>query len=249
MSTFQGNSTLPPRNLSHAAAHRSSSDDDEFFAGLSAGMGSPYDFQLPLATDASAFSPGAQDGTVSPQELFISGDSFPPSATFTELSTPSLENSGAFSYNTSPMIADDDTFGQQVWSSLFPEVPGIIPSVEESKPEVAQAAPALTRAAKVTVSKLASSPISATGASKPSTVAGITRPRKELSPIAFDPKDPVAAKRARNTEAARKSRAKKLERQMCAEARIADLEQQIADRDAVIAKLKAQLDTQKAFYQ
>ena len=47
----------------------------------------------------------------------------------------------------------------------------------------------------------------------------------------------------------RKSRAKKLERQMCAEARIADLEQQIADRDAVIAKLKAQLDTQKAFYQ
>jgi hypothetical protein len=92
-----------------------------------------------------------------------------------------------------------------------------------------------------------SSPISATGGAKPSSVAGISRSRKELSPIAFDPSDPVAAKRARNTEAARKSRAKKLQRQMSAEAQIAELRRQLEESRAENAKLKAQLQTQQQF--
>jgi len=92
-----------------------------------------------------------------------------------------------------------------------------------------------------------SSPISATGSTKHSSISGITRQRKDLSPIDFDPSDPVAAKRARNTEAARKSRAKKLARQTTAETRIKDLEDQLAQRDELIANLKAQLELHKSF--
>lgn len=254
---YQGtNSTLMTRTISSMSAYTSLDNDAELYglpsAGLITSMGSPYSFgHLALGSDAGAFSPGAHDGTVSPQELLINGDSFPPSATFTDLSTPSFESpGGAFSSNPSPMFTDMDIIGE--YPSLFHDAAGmeaLLATVNEPvKQENSETAPALTPAPKrVSVPKPVSSPISATGASKPSTVAGISRPRKELSPIAFDPNDPVAAKRARNTEAARKSRAKKLERQMTAEAQIADLQRQLVERDELIASLKAQLETQRAF--
>ena len=52
---------------------------------------------------------------------------------------------------------------------------------------------------------------------------------KPLPPIVYDASDPVAVKRARNTEAARKSRARKLELQESMERRIAELEKQLEE--------------------
>lgn len=64
---------------------------------------------------------------------------------------------------------------------------------------------------------------------KPSAVAGVN-PRKRdkpLPPIVVSENDPVALKRARNTAAARKSRAKKVEEREGFEAEIADLRAQV----------------------
>ncbi|EPS33526.1 hypothetical protein PDE_08488 [Penicillium oxalicum 114-2] len=223
-------------------------------AGDTAGLGSPFDIgQIHLDTDVNAFSPGAPTDTVSPKDVMFDASSVPPSATFTDLSTPLLESPGAFSSGPSPMFTDLDLLGPNDWTPLFNDAAAmdafqslamVAPLEETSKTE--KPLPAQTPKLAASVQSV-SSPISATGSSKPSSVAGINRPRKELSPIAFDPSDPVAAKRARNTEAARKSRAKKLERQMSAEARISELQKQLADRDAIIANLQAQLEAQRQF--
>ncbi|KAF3389361.1 Cross-pathway control protein A [Penicillium rolfsii] len=251
----QGTSlTIPP------PAHTSSSDHDaELFglpsAGLTSYMASP--FQLSLDSDHGAFSPAPQ-GTVSPKDIMNDGSSFPPSTTFTDMSTPSFESPGAaFSSNTSPMFADLEVLNQHDWAPLFDDATTLetlqtfgLASLGETEPKqtIEQPVAPLPAAPKrLSASKSTSSPIPATGSAKPSSVTGISRPRKELSPIAFDPNDPVAAKRARNTEAARKSRAKKLERQMSAEAQIAELRRQVAERDELIASLQAQLKTQQQF--
>ncbi|KAJ5482687.1 hypothetical protein N7539_006133 [Penicillium diatomitis] len=223
-------------------------------AGDTAGLSSAFDLgHIHLDTDVNAFSPSAPTDTVSPKDVMFDASSVPPSATFTDLSTPLLESPGAFSSGPSPMFTDLDLLGPNDWTPLFDDAAAMdafqglamVASIEEpSKTGMPQPVQISKPASPV---KSVSSPISATGSTKPSSVAGINRPRKELSPIAFDPSDPVAAKRARNTEAARKSRAKKLERQMSAEARIADLQKQLADRDAIIANLQAQLEAQRQF--
>lgn len=226
-------------------------------AGFTAGLGSPFDLdQLPLESDLSAFSP-APLGTISPKDLMNDGGSLPPSATFTDMSTPSFASpGGAFSANSSPMFTEMDALHQSPWPSLFGDEPAIealsnyaLPSLEEpAKQQMMQLTASVPPAPKrQSASKSASSPISAAGSAKPSSVAGVTRSRKELSPVAFDPSDPVAAKRARNTEAARKSRAKKLERQMTAEVQIAELKRQLEEKDAVIAKLLAERETHRQY--
>lgn len=258
---FSGNSStvVPRTSLTTQPTHTLPLDHDaELFglpsAGLTNYMGSP--FQLSLDSDHGAFSPAPQ-GTVSPKDIMNDGSSFPPSTTFTDMSTPSFESPGAaFSSNTSPMFADLDVLNQHDWAPLFDDATtletlqtfGLAPEETDAKHNIPQLAVTLPAAPqRLSASKPISSPISATGGAKPSSVAGISRSRKELSPIAFDPSDPVAAKRARNTEAARKSRAKKLERQMSAEAQIAELRRQVAERDELIASLQAQLKTQQQF--
>lgn len=231
-------------------------NDTDLFGLPSAGvMGSPLAFsQLPLDSGAdSAFSPEAPTGTVSPQDLMFE-HSVPPSGTFTDLSTPPFDSPGTFSQNPSPLFTDVDFMGQEEWAPLFHDGSAanafdatfdVAAALTESqkpeapKPNVSQS-PAPRRAT------ARPSPISATGTTKHSISAGISRARKDLSPVEFDINDPVAAKRARNTEAARKSRAKKLARQTNAESRIQELEEQIAQRDEIIANLQAQLDVQKS---
>lgn len=252
---FQGNFLHIP-DVAGRVTHASASDNDFELLGLpSAGtMGPPLaPGQFSLGSDAdSSFSPDAPHGTVSPKDLMFES-SLPPSATFTDMSTPSWESPGAYSQDPSPLFATMDIQGQQEWTSLFQDVPAAnafdsafdlpadLPESDKSaiQPELPASpvpvSPAPRRAA------VKASPISATGTTKPSTTAGITRQRKELSPVEFDPNDPVAAKRARNTEAARKSRAKKVARQTVAESRIRELEEQLAQRDELINNLQAQL--------
>lgn len=244
---FQGDFplfTLHP----YAMAHTLPPDTEAELLGLpSAGftdMGLPFDFsgsQLPLGPEAdTAYSPLAPPGTISPSDLMYEG-SFPPSATFTDLSTPPFDSPGTFSQNPSPMFQDVDVQAEK-WAPLFPDhqaLPELPTPAESTKAEVQQVVTAKSPAPKPAISK--SSPVSATGGAKHSTVNGISRSRKQLSPVDFDPEDPVAAKRARNTEAARKSRARKMERQQVSDARIAELERLLAQRDAEIAKLRSQL--------
>ncbi|KAJ5779426.1 hypothetical protein N7457_007146 [Penicillium paradoxum] len=222
-------------------------------AHFSGSMDSPLAYNdLGLSTSFADAPPG----TISPKDLMMDA-SVPPSGTFTDLSTPSFESPGNFSQNTSPMFTDLDIAGHEEWPSLFDHsseqlnafdlaaLDATAYSVEPKKqilsiPEL----PTSPRAKR----SVASSPVPATGGVKHSSISGINaRSRKNLSPVEFDPNDPIAAKRARNTEAARKSRAKKMERQVTSERRIADLEKIIADRDAEIAKLKAQLQIQNSF--
>ncbi|KAL2803056.1 hypothetical protein BJX63DRAFT_440443 [Aspergillus granulosus] len=197
--------------------------------------------------DAGMFSPqliptgfvAAKDGdmpsgTVSPKDLMMDS-SAPPSASFTDLSTPMFE-SPAWSEDTSPLFDTglDLAAGHEHWGSLFPEElpmsfdPAALEIAaslsQEVKPE-----PSASPAVK-SVSSPVRSPVVRGSATKHSTVAGVNaRQRKPLAPIKYDESDPAAVKRARNTEAARKSRAKKLERQEDMERRIQELQQELAD--------------------
>lgn len=253
---FTGNSASGAYH-SALVAHISPSDTDaDLFGlpstGLNTGMGSPLDLgQLPMGSEADAFSPVAPTGTISPKDLMFDA-SVPPSGTFTDLSTPPYDSPATFSQNPSPLFTDVDYMGQEDWAPLFHDAStagnvfdaqfDVAAALAETQPKPEPMSPAPKR-----LSSVKASPIPATGHAKHSSVSGISRSRKELSPIDFDPADPVAAKRARNTEAARKSRAKKLERQASAERTISDLRKQIADRDETIAKLQAQLRIQEKF--
>ncbi|KAF5862535.1 hypothetical protein ETB97_011532 [Aspergillus alliaceus] len=176
-------------------------------------------------------------GTVSPKDLFVDA-SAPPSASFTDLSTPSFESPGYFSQDTSPMFATDMELGPGVeeWDSLFPSQDGFSLGLDSTTLDLAAALSQPkadtfpTSPAVRSTSSRAPSPASTRSVSKPSTVAGVNaRQRKPLPPIKYDNCDPVAMKRARNTEAARKSRARKLERQDQMQRRIDELEKMLEE--------------------
>ena len=254
---FQGN-FIHPACRSRAVAHFKLLEPDAELFGLpsAGGMGS-LNFDLMGAETDAAFSPEVPQGTVSPKDLMFE-NSVPPSGTFTDLSTPPFDSPGTFSQNPSPLFTDVDFMGQDDWAPLFHDGSAVAKphmfdinassfnvaaNFVEPKKEV-QPTIEMSPAPKRVASK--SSPISASGTTKHSSVSGISRQRKDLSPVEFDPTDPVAAKRARNTEAARKSRAKKMQRQANAESRIRELEEQLAQRDELIANLQAQLEIQKS---
>jgi hypothetical protein len=236
---------------------------DDFFGLPTAnytGMDSPLAFDPISMGDDELFS--GPPGTISPKDLMMDS-SVPPSGTFTDLSTPSFDSPGNFSQNPSPMFTDMDVQGHEDWPSLFEssehmnafdiaslDVAAVLAAEQPKKPSLrvsvapsSPASPAPKRS-----SPVRSSPVPASGGVKHSSISGVSaRSRKNLSPVEFDPSDPIAAKRARNTEAARKSRAKKMERQAVSERQIEELKDIIAARDDEIAKLKAQLQIQNTF--
>ena len=189
----------------------------------------------------SAFTPvndpahAVPGGTVSPSDLMMD-TSCPPSTSFTELSTPSFESPGYFSHNTSPLFSTDSELapGNEEWESLFPaeSLPSVKPDDQKPQPAVRPTPPsALPSPMTKTASSPGQSPRTGRTSTRHSSVSGV-KPRnrdKPLPPIVYDQGDPVAAKRARNTEAARKSRARKVEMQEQMERRVADLEKALAE--------------------
>lgn len=154
--------------------------------------------------------------TVSPNDLVRDSEaSLPPSAAFTNLTSPSNFGSPEFleSFETSPVFGNlDGDLAQDNWFPLFP---GVNSEVEESpliptddfldpvgqEPHrpLALESPSTGRPATV----------------KHSSISGVSSRKRDrpLPPIQVDdPNDTVALKRARNTLAARKSRQKKVEK-------------------------------------
>lgn len=193
-----------------------------------------FDFQLMDSGDSfTASNEGTNNaGTISPKDLF--NDSVPPSTSFTNLTTPGstvLETPD--DYQTSPLFNETMTAEQSSWFSLFPE---------ESNND-ASGAPLMKRSSSSQIivhpggesnhrkrSSTAAAPSPTfSPVVKHSQVAGVNARKRDkpLPPIVVDEADPIALKRARNTAAARKSRAKKVAERDDLESTIADLQAQV----------------------
>lgn len=233
--------------------------NNSFDSNMGAGLGPAWQSDMSFDYTTSAFtsinnpsvSPGSLQ-TVSPKDIFSDPlSSAPPSTAFTNLTSPDVNQSPYIndSFDTSPMFhADsmDSSMAANNWFSLFPET--------ESKPSppVVPVAPALERS--VSSSSMArSTPSSANSpapiildsahrrksstTSSPATNAGVMkRRRKELPPIAVDPNDKVALKRARNTLAARDSRQRKFNHVQTLEKTVEELKAVNDAKDAEIEK-------------
>lgn len=209
-------------------------DFNELFSPDLSGLGSEFSSPQFGAHDFSVPTIGP---TISPQELLMNP---PASAATTHLTSPlSFFDSPSESYDTSPLFAPDDVSAGNDWYSLFPEAN---PDTEDSS--VSPPLPTRSQDDSPTQGSSYSdddtfdpqdspstSPIfrsSSSGPQRRSMTSGVRKNRGPLPPIVVeDPSDTVAMKRARNTLAARKSRAKKLERMEEMEVEILKLKEQV----------------------
>lgn len=167
-----------------------------------------FDFELmPTNSYSSLDSFGGANPTVSPKDLF--NDSVPPSTSFTNLTTP---GSGFLDtpddYEASPLFDGMNT--DNSWFSLFPDSESTAPPMERASSSQILVHPGgegNPRKRSSTQTSPTFSPVV-----RHSDVAGVAARKRDkpLPPIVVDEADPVALKRARNTAAARKSRAKKV---------------------------------------
>ncbi|KAK7528891.1 cross-pathway control protein 1 [Phyllosticta citriasiana] len=178
--------------------------------------------------------------TVSPKDIFTDPlSSAPPSTAFTNLTSPSINESPYLgdSYDTSPLFQQEgDTSSADGWYPLFP-------SDEKTACDSAPVdnAPALEEQTGATpldspqplvmdtyVRRKSDSKSNSPAAMTHSSVSGVVKSRRRKGPLppitVQDPSDKVAIKRARNTLAARESRARKYEHVQTLEKRIAELE-------------------------
>lgn len=190
--------------------------------------------------------------SVSPNDLLLTDNTFsaPNSAALTQLTTPSAgyTTSPEFGFDCSPLFNNDDLDSQQFWS-LFPEANSTTAAAPAASSESAQQqlaasieqSPAMesedlepaVRPSQTRKSSAASSPSDR----RHSSVSGVSARRRgrPLPPITIDdPSDMVGMKRAKNTLAARKSRARKAER-------MDELERQVRELEAEKEKLEAQV--------
>jgi len=211
-----------------------------------------FDFELlaPAEPDhrftaVNSFGTGV---TVSPKDLLQ--DSMPPSTTFTNLSTPgsTFLETPADEYQTSPLFSDGvDSFSS--FPSLFPDehdtTSAVAPASIKMERQTSSTQVMVHPGGESLNPRKRSSTIAASPVMSPmirhSSVAGVAARKRDkpLPPIMVDQDDPVALKRARNTAAARKSRAKKVEERD-------GLEGQIAALQARVAELESERDQWKA---
>lgn len=182
----------------------------------------------------------AHGATVSPRDIF-NADSVPPSTTFTNLTTPGssyIETPGD-EYETSPLFDNDlaiNAFGSENWYPLFSDDTTPAPaSIMERTTSTSSVNQIMVHAGgegnrKRRSTNLGSaSPATFSPTTKHSTVAGVSANKRDkpLAPIVVDGNDTIALKRARNTAAARKSRAKKVQERDEQDTRIAHLEKEV----------------------
>jgi hypothetical protein len=231
----------PQPKLTHTADLNS---NNSFDSNMGSGIGHTHAFDMsPWEAPVSAFtsindpSAAGSTRTVSPKDIFndVLG-SAPPSTAFTNLTSPDIGESPYLdNYDQSPGIfAGDAVMASDNWFSLFPE---------DDIKVAAPVAPDLERTVSSTSmarssSSSTNSPIILDGSHRrkssvngsPALNASITKSRRRkgvLPPIAVDPSDKVALKRARNTLAARDSRQRKFELVQTLEQRTKELEAEV----------------------
>ena len=202
-----------------------------------------WDFSASTAftsiNDPSAASSSTR--TVSPKDIFQDPlASAPPSTAFTNLTSPDIGDSPFItdSYDTSPLFqADGDFQDTSNWFPLFTDnsektsQPPTANPLERtvSSNSMAQSSSSSTNSPVVLdVSNRRKSSVNGSPATHAS-VNGVKPRRRKgpLPPIAVDPGDKVALKRARNTLAARDSRQRKFDHVQTLERRNAELEAEI----------------------
>jgi Basic region leucine zipper len=215
---------------------------DDLTSPMPSMMASPLADEFAYMTTSSASVPL---GTVSPKDL-MSG---PPSSFSTELGTPqsTFDSPGdlSFGHFTSPVyVADHDLpADHNDWTSLFPDSQ-VMPGDDFDISMTTMSQLKTTKHVTSDMDMSAESPASSEDMSpKPGDVSSHrSKSKRDLHDLKFDPADPVAVKRARNTMAARKSRRRKLEKQEQMEDRIRELEEMLAksEKDAQYWKAMAQ---------
>lgn len=196
-----------------------------------------YNFDLSSSIGSSHLN------TVSPDALFLGENqlSAPGSAAYTAFTTPSMDGSPAFTEWESPLIAGNDV-DHGSWFSLFPDASG---TNKPAAPAPVDQSPA-TQSEDLEATEAPSQPRKKSSASsspsgRHSSVSGVSARRrgKPLPPITVsDPSDVVSMKRAKNTLAARKSRARKAER-------MDDLELQVRELMDRVKSVEAERDQWK----
>ncbi|KAF8542086.1 hypothetical protein BDD12DRAFT_826689 [Trichophaea hybrida] len=194
------------KSLQDFTSHGSSMTQDQMKAGEPEVWGEDM-WARDLLT-GSEFSPNinGQDicagNTISPSKIHMN-------PIHSVHSSPFLFDSPSEGYETSPIFGGEDISDQNDWYSLFPD----------AKPEPEPSAPAMQSDVAQNSRDSTESPDtsprfrSTSKDQKRSSTSGIRKRAQPLPPIVVeDPSDTVAMKRARNTLAARKSRAKKAEK-------------------------------------
>ncbi|MCJ1475601.1 hypothetical protein MMC13_004264 [Lambiella insularis] len=207
------------------------------FSSFEGSTSSAIDFSTPsfMAINFSASERmAANPQTVSPQDVWMENPSAPPSSAMTYMSTPGFSDYDsphvAHSNDTSPAMYhenyDDD---YESTKNFFAPLPGL-DDIDESKPSVMNSIEPMGPPMSRQQSSPGQSSSRGSNSGRHSSIAGVNaRKRDKPLPdiIVDDASDTIAMKRARNTAAARKSRAKKMERMEDMAATIEKLEREV----------------------
>ncbi|KAF2496328.1 hypothetical protein BU16DRAFT_526826 [Lophium mytilinum] len=199
-----------------------------------------WDFSPSTFTPVNDVSAAGSTRTVSPKDIFQDPlASAPPSAAFTNLTSPDIGDSPFItdSYDTSPLYnGESDLQGSDAWFTLFPESNDKNSQPTSNPLERTASSNSMARSS----SSSTNSPVILDGSHRrkssvqgsPATHSaanGVKARRRKgpLPPIAVDPLDKVALKRARNTLAARDSRQRKFDHVSTLEKKNAELESEL----------------------
>ena len=226
---------------------------------------SGIDFTMPTFASINDPAPAhisTNPQTVSPKDVFMDNQSAPPSSAITNLSTPQTESwdspfDGYISQCTSPLFSShltgnlDFDLGDQNYSSLFPGESESTSNCDSDFSARNVLHGSIETSAPLSMSRNHSSPGQSSSRGpqhlRHSSIAGVNPKRKgPLPPVKIpDIDDPVAVKRAKNTEAARKSRAKKMERVEMMQAEIDRLQAEVDRSQAEAERWKAIAHSQR----
>lgn len=244
-------------------------NNNSFDMNMGAGLGPAYHTEEPFDFGSSAFTainpPVMSQGTprtISPRDIFNDPlTPAPASAAFTNLTSPDLNSPFIDSFDTSPLYNGDGDaqFSTNSWFPLFPDqdsdiataAAALAPSVSATSVPASSVGLARTvseQSVPQSTSSSTNSPIILDTGSRKKSVdssspSGISKNRRRtkgpLPPIAVDPNDKAAMKRARNTLAARDSRQRKFAHVEKLETINSELETKVSLLEAEVEKWKS----------